>query len=99
MRRTVMMCMLCAALATPMVASAGDQTIPPEAQWTPTPPARATVDANRLAGMLVDTGVISPHEYTHLTQTQASSPAPHRRAGVWTWEAIDHNPVRSRGGD
>jgi hypothetical protein len=66
---------MCAALATPMVASAGDQTIPPEAQWTPTPPARAMVDANRLAGMLVSKGVITPHEYTHLTQSQASSRA------------------------
>jgi Ni/Co efflux regulator RcnB len=47
MRRPVMIVMLCAALATPMAASAGDQTIPPEAQWTPTPPARATVDAHR----------------------------------------------------
>jgi hypothetical protein len=99
MRRTVMLVMLCAALAMPMVARPGDQTIPPEAQWTPTPPTRSGVEVNQLASVLVDTGMISPHESTPLTAPQASSPSPHSRARVWTWDEIDHNRVRSSAGD
>ena len=99
MRRTVMMVMLCAALATPLMASADDQTIPPEAQWTPTPPARSTVHVNQLASVLVDSGMITPHASTPLIQPEASSPSQHRRARTWTWDEIDHNPVRSTGGD
>jgi hypothetical protein len=71
MRCTVMMLVICAALATPLVASADDQTISPEAHWTPTPPARSTVDVHQLASLLVNTGMITPHESTQLP--------PHRR--------------------
>jgi hypothetical protein len=99
MRRTMIMVIKCAALVMAVVASADDQTIPPEAHWTPTPPARSTVDVNQLASVLVDTGMITPHEYTQLTHPEASSPSQHSRARVWTWDEIDHNPVRSTGGD
>jgi hypothetical protein len=99
MRRTVMMVIMCAALATPLVATADDQTIPPEAQWTPTPPARSTVNVHQVASVLVDTGMITPHEYTQLMHPQASSPSPHSRVRAWTWDDIDHNSVRSTGGD
>jgi hypothetical protein len=99
MRRTVIMLVMCAALATPLVTSADDQTMPPEAHWTPTPPARSTVDVDGLASLLVDQGMITPHEYRQLTQPQASSPSPHSHGRAWTWEEIDHNPVRSTGGD
>ena len=99
MRRTVMLLVLCAALATPMVASPGDQTIPPEAEWTPTPPARSTAHGKELASVLVDTGMISGHESTELTHSQVSSPSSHSRARAWTWEEIDHHPVRSSAGD
>jgi hypothetical protein len=95
MRRTVMMVIMCAALATPLVASADDQTIPPEAQWTPTSPARSTVNVHQVASVLVDTGMITPHEDTPLTQPQASSPSPHSRARAWTWGDTDRDPVRS----
>jgi hypothetical protein len=97
MRRTVMMVIVCAALATPLMASADGQTIPPEANGPPTPPARSTVDINRLAGVLVDKGVITPQEYRQLTQPQASSPSPHNHGRAWTWDEIDQNPVRSTG--
>lgn len=99
MRRTFMMVMMCAALTMPLVASADDQTIAPEAHWTPTPPARSTVDVHQLASLLADKGMITPHEATQLTQPQTSSPSPHSRAGAWTWDEIDRNPVRSTGGD
>ena len=99
MRRTVMLVILCAALATPLMARADGQTIPPEANWTPTPPARSTVDVNQLASVLVDKGVITPGEYSQLTQPKASSPSQPSRARVWTWDEVDHPPVRSTGGD
>jgi hypothetical protein len=99
MKRTWMMLMMCAALATALVASADDQTIPPEAHWTPTPPARSTVDANQLASVLVEKGMISPEEYTRLTHPQASSPLQQSHARGWTWDEIDRNPVRSTAGD
>ena len=99
MRRTVMMVMILAVLAMPIMATADDQTIPPEAHWTPTPPARVTVDVSQLASVLVDTGMITPHEYTQLTHPEAYSPSQHSRARVWTWDEIDHNPVWSTGGE
>ena len=102
MRRTglmVLMVILCAALATPLMASADGQTVPPEANGTPTPPARAPVDVHQLTRVLVDKGVITPGEYRQLTQPQASAPAPPGGARVWTWDEVDHPPVRSTGGD
>lgn len=101
MRRTLILTMLmtCAALAMPVVATGDDQTIPPEALWTPTPPARSTVDVNQLVSLLVDKGMIAPQEYTRLTHPQVSTPSPHGRARAWTWAEIDRNPVRSTGGD
>jgi hypothetical protein len=99
MRRIALMVMMWAVLAMPGLAMADGQTIPPEANWTPTPPARSLVDVNRLAGLLVDKGMITPREYAQLTQPRGFSPSPHSRGRVWTWEEIDHNPVRSTGGD
>jgi hypothetical protein len=99
MRHALIMLMMCAALATPMVASAEDQTIPPEANWTPTPLARSTADVNQLASLLVDKGMITPQEYIQLTHPRVSSPSQHSRARAWTWDEIDHSPVRSTGGN
>ncbi len=99
MRRTVMMVMMCAALATPVVAIGDDQTIPPEAHWTPTPPARSAVEVNQLASVLVDKGMITRQEYIQLTHPEVYSPLQHRRGRGWTWDDIDRNPVRSTGGD
>lgn len=99
MRRTLILVILCAALATPVVASADGQTIPPEAHWTPTSPVRSTVDVNQLASLLLDKGLITPQEYSQLTQPQASSPSQYSPGRAWTWDEIDRNPVRSMGGD
>jgi hypothetical protein len=80
MKRTVIMVMLCAALATPMVGSPGDQTIPPEAQWTPTPATRSTGDGNQMASVLVDTGVIERRSPVQATPAEAShDPGPATR--------------------
>jgi hypothetical protein len=97
MRRTVMLVILCVALVTPMVASPGDQSIPPEAQWTPTPPARSTAEGNQLASVLVDAEMIARPESTQLTTAQA--PSPPSRGKTWTWAEIDHHRVLSSAGD
>ena len=99
MRRTMIMVIMCAALVMAVVASADDQTIPPEAHWTPTPPGRSTADGNQLVSVLVDTGMITPHEYTQLTHPEVYSPSQQRRGRGWTWDEIDHHPVRSTGGE
>ena len=99
MRRTLIVLVMWAALATPVVASADDQTIPPEANWTPTPPSRAIVDMKPLASVLVEKGMITPYEHTQLTQPPASSASQHSRARVWTWEGLDRNSIRSAAGD
>jgi hypothetical protein len=88
-----------AAVATSLAASADDQTIPPEAHWTPTPPARSTAEVNQLASVLVDTGMMNPEASTPLTHPRVSSPSPHSRVRAWTWDDIDHHRVRSTGGD
>lgn len=98
MKRTLMMLMMFAVLAMPMMVMADDQTIPPEANWTPTPPARQTVDVVRLASLLVEKGMISPQEYVQLTHPQPSSPSQEGHARVWTWNEIDNNPARRIGG-
>ena len=92
MRQKLLMLTLLAALAVPMIASADDQGwMPPE--WTPTPPARPTVDLVRLVQLLEAKGVITDQEYAQLTQPQASSPSRQRQARGRTWDEIDHNPV------
>jgi hypothetical protein len=97
MRRTLLMLMMFAVLAMPVMATADDQTIPPEANWTPTPPARQTVDLVRLVSLLVEKGMITSQEYTQLTHPQPSSPAQEGHARVWTWNEIDNNPVLRAG--
>jgi hypothetical protein len=93
MRRTLLMLMMFALLAMPVMATADDQSIPPEANWTPTPRARQTVDLDRLVSLLVEKGMISTQEYAQLTQPQSSSQSQEGHARIWTWNEIDNNPV------
>ena len=99
MRRTAMLLIMCAALATPMVAHSGDQAMPAEAQWTPTPPAPSTPDRHRLASMRVEQGMMPPHEAPQQTQPQAMTSSPPSRARVWTWDESEQLTVRSSAGD
>jgi hypothetical protein len=99
MRRMLMTLMMCAVLAMPLMAMADDQTIPPEANWTPTPPAQQTVDVVRLASLLVEKGMITPQEYAQLTNPQSSSLPEEGHARVWTWNEIYNNPVTRIGGN
>jgi hypothetical protein len=98
MKRTLVILAALALLAMPVVARADDQTIPPEANWTPTPPAQRTVDMVRLASLLVEKGMISPQEYAQLTHPQPFSPSQQGNGRVWTWNEIDNNPARRIGG-
>jgi hypothetical protein len=82
-------------LTVPLVVGADDQGwMPPE--WTPTPPARPTVDLVQLVQLLVAKGVISDQEYARLTQPQSSSAAQPGHARVWTWDEVYRNPVLSK---
>jgi hypothetical protein len=95
MKRYVLVLMALMLLTVPLMAGADDQGwMPPE--WTPTPPARPTVDLVQLVELLRAKGVISDHEYAQLTQPQSSSSAQPRQARVWSWNEVYHNPVRSR---
>jgi hypothetical protein len=96
----LLMLMMSAMLAMPLMAMGDDQSIPPEANWTPTPPAQQTVEVARLASLLVEKGMITPREYAQLTQPQLSSSSPQgngRHARDWTWNEIDNNPVLRAG--
>jgi hypothetical protein len=99
MKRTLMIVAMLAALTIPMLASADDQGwMPPE--WTPTPPARPTVDLVRLVQSLEAKGVISDQEYAQLTQPQVSAPSPQGNGRVWTWGQIDayqRSPLSNQG--
>jgi hypothetical protein len=98
MRRILLMSMMAALLAMPVIATADDQTIPPEANWTPTPPAEQTVDMGRLASLLVEKGMITRQEYSQLVHPQSSSPSPQGNGRGWSWGEIDayqRSPINS----
>ena len=65
MKRYIVVLMALTLLAVPLVAGADDQGwMPPE--WTPTPPARPSIDLVQLMQLLVTKGVISDQEYAQL---------------------------------
>jgi hypothetical protein len=83
-------------LLLPLMVRADETVIPPGTNWTPTPPARPTVDPVQLVQLLVAKGVISDQEYAQLTQPQLASPSRPGHARVWRWDEIDRNPVLSK---
>jgi hypothetical protein len=97
MKRQLMILAMLAVLASPLTGSADDQGwMPPE--WNPTPPAWTTADANQLASLLVESGMITPQEYGQLTRPQSSSPSPQGNGGGWTWgeiNAYERSPINS----
>ena len=66
-------------LALPVMVGAEETWIPPEANWTSTPPARGAVDAAQLKEISVKKAVITPQEAAQLTQPQAATPTGQRR--------------------
>ena len=99
MKRTLMIVAMLAALTLPIIATADDQGwMPPE--WTPTPPARQTIDLNQLASLLVEKGTITRQEYAQLTQPRVSAPSQQGNGRVWTWDEIDayqRSPLSNQG--
>lgn len=84
--------------AWPAVVSADETRIPPEANWTPTPPAQRSVDMGQLAELLKEKGVLTDRDFARLTQRRLSTPSRQGNPRDWTWGEIDayrRNPVNS----
>jgi hypothetical protein len=75
MKRYVVVLTVLTWLALPLVAAADDQTVPPEANWSATPPARTQVDAGQLMELLVRKGMLTPIDQSGLTQPPVAAPA------------------------
>jgi hypothetical protein len=98
MKRTSIIVAVLTLLTLPMMAGADDQGwLPPE--WTPTPAARQAIDLVQMVESLRAKGVISADEYGQLTRPSWASSPRQGHGRVWTWNEIEHNPVRSTGGD
>jgi hypothetical protein len=98
MKRWLVIFATLALLALPVGVGAQETRIPPEANWTPTPPARPTVDLVPLVQLLRAKGVITEQDYTQLTQPRSSSPSQEGHGRVWTWGEIDayqRSPINS----
>jgi hypothetical protein len=74
MKRWLVISVVLALLALPLLGRADEITIPPETHWTPYPPARGIVDAAKLMDLLVKKGLITPLEQSQLTQPSAVTP-------------------------
>jgi hypothetical protein len=94
MKRYMLVLLALMLLAVPLVAGADDQgPMPPE--WTPTPPARPSIDLVQVMQLLVAKGVISDQEYAQLIRPQSSSPARSGQARMQPGDAVYSNPVLS----
>jgi hypothetical protein len=81
MKRYILMLLALTLLAMPLAAAADDQGwMPPD--WSPTPPARPSVDLVQLLQLLLSKGLISDQEYAQLTQPQDSAQAQPQHARV-----------------
>lgn len=94
MKRYMLIGLALLLLTVPLMAEADDQGWMP-AEWTPTPPARQSIDLGHLMQLLVTKGVISDQEYVQLTQPQSSSRVSPRHVMVPTSNAVNYNPVVS----
>jgi hypothetical protein len=88
MKRWLVISVVLALLALPLVGWADETTIPPEAHWTPYPPARGSVDAAKLMDLLVKKGLMTPVEQSQLMQPSAVTPGSELR-GLDRKEAVD----------
>ena len=76
MKRLLVTFAALALLALPVVAGADDTSIPPQLNWTPTPPAQRTREAVgiALAEFLVKKGMLTPQEGSELTEVRPPLP-------------------------
>jgi hypothetical protein len=98
MKRSLVIFATLALLALPVIVGAQETVIAPEANWTPTPPARPSVDLGQLVQLLQAKGVITDQDYARLTQSRLSSPSQQGNGRVRTWDEIDayrRSPVNS----
>ena len=93
MQRKVMVLAMLAVLALPVMVRADETVIPPEANWTPTLPARPTVDASQLAALLVEKGMIAPQDYAQLTRAPSAIPLGQHRDTARPFDDREQNPV------
>ena len=99
MKRLLVIFAALALLALPVIVDAEETRIPPEANWTPIPPARQTVDLGQLLQLLQAKGVITDQDYAQLTQFRLSSPSQQGNGRVRTWDEIDaYQPSPVKGG-
>ncbi len=75
MQRYIVVLLVLTLFSLPLVARADDQTIPPEANWSVTPPSQTKIDAGQLMEMLVRKGLLTPLDQNALTQSPVSAPA------------------------
>ena len=78
MKRSLVNLAALALLALPLVAVADDTSIPPQLNWTPTPPAQRTRDAVGIAPLtefLVQKGMLTPQEGSELAEARSPLPA------------------------
>lgn len=86
MKRLFFIAALTAFLALPTMVWAEETPIPPEAGWSPHPPATPSVSLDELAQLLVQRGVITPREYAELTQPEDHLRPPPGRDMAWRLE-------------
>ncbi len=96
MKRYGVVLLMMALLLLPLMVRADETVIPPELNWTPTPPPRPSVDVVQLVQLLVSKGVISDQEYAQLITPQMSSASQPGHARVWRRDESYRNPVQSR---
>jgi hypothetical protein len=96
MQRKVMILAMLAVFALPVTVQADETVIPPEADWTATPPARRTVDANQLAALFVEKGMITQQDYAQLTRAPLSRPLVQHRDTARPFDDRDRHRVLTR---
>jgi hypothetical protein len=96
MKKSGVILIVISLLLLPLWVGADETTIPPEMNWTPTPPARPAIDLVHLAQLLVAKGVISDQEYAQLIQSQSPSTMQSGQARALTRDQAYHHPVLSR---
>lgn len=72
MTRLILIAAALALLALPIGVGAEETVIPPEMNWTSTPPARGMVDAGKLTELLVQKGVLTSGEQAQIKQPAAA---------------------------
>ena len=83
MKRLFLIATLTAFLALPTLVWAEETPIPPEAGWSPYPPATPSVSVEELGQLLVQRGVITPREFAQLTQPEDRFQPPPGRDMSW----------------